>query len=535
MQYFNNLSVKKKLLLMVLLSVLSMITLTTYNSVTMYKDLVTERKDQLKEKLDVAISMMEQEYRISSSEEHRAKALNKLHKIRYGVNGYFFAIDDKNFILAGPQSWMNRDFSPFKDANGQPVLANFRKAIQGTGEGFNSYIFNNPATKKEGEKISALEYFGPWKLLIGTGIYVDDIKSTVQANAMELAAFTFFVSLLLVAFATWLTNKLLRPIHAIQLALTDVAKGDLTAVVDVDSKDELGVMASDLNHATSELRNLILSINRTLTQLDGDSDSMKELANRSTQGIQVQSSELDSVASAMEEMSSAITVVEASTQTTSENTLRSTTLVRDAETSLVKSVTKFEEINIDVNDAEENIRQLAASSDQISDVVTVINDISEQTNLLALNAAIEAARAGDAGRGFAVVAAEVRKLAHSTKESTTQINAIIETLQERAQSAARIMMRGTEKTAQSLEQVKETQDLLASLTSLIDELEQMNSEVATSTSQQVMAAQDVAKNVVNVNDVSHDNLDACQNTLALSDQIKTLSAKSRDKLARFTI
>ncbi|MFD2179301.1 methyl-accepting chemotaxis protein [Veronia pacifica] len=535
MQYINNLAVKKKLLLLVLLSVLSMVTLTSYNSMTMYHDLVAERKAQLKDKLDVAVGMLEQEYRESSSEEQREKALAKLHKIRFSDNGYFFAVDDKNIMLAGSQKWLNRDFSTFRDAANKPVLADFREAVRATGEGFSSYTFFNPATQTDSEKISALKYFSPWSIMLGTGIYVDDIVSTVWANTAELALFTFLVTALLVAIALWLTQRLLNSIGAIQVAIAGVARGDLTVQAQVMSKDELGMMANDLNDATAELKNLVLSINRTLTQLDSESDSMTELANYSTNGIQSQSQELDSVASAMEEMSSAITVVEASTQTTSENTQRSTTLVRDAERSLMKSVTKFEEINTDVNDAEENIRQLAASSDQISDVVTVINDISEQTNLLALNAAIEAARAGDAGRGFAVVAAEVRKLAHSTKESTTQINAIIETLQERAQSAARIMMRGTEKTAQSLDQVRDTQNQLASLASLIAELEQMNSEVAASTSQQVIAAQDVARNVVNVNDVSHDNLGACENTLALSDRIKSLSAKSKTKLERFTV
>ncbi|WP_235869537.1 methyl-accepting chemotaxis protein [Veronia nyctiphanis] len=260
---------------------------------------------------------------------------------------------------------------------------------------------------------------------------------------------------------------------------------------------------------------------------------MADLAGRSNHGIRNQNIELESVASSMEEMSSSITEVETSTKATAENTQRSTGLVREAGASLEKSVQKFEELNQDVNAAEENIRQLAASSDQISDVVRVINDISEQTNLLALNAAIEAARAGTAGRGFAVVADEVRKLAHSTKESTTQINAIIETLQERAQSAAKIMVRGTEKTAGSLKQVRETQEQLESLAVLVEDLEKMNDEVASSTSQQVLAAQKVAENVVNVNSVSGDNLDMCESTQALSNKIRELSTKSRTKLGRF--
>ncbi|RXJ72539.1 hypothetical protein CS022_15260 [Veronia nyctiphanis] len=535
MKWITNLSVKTKLLALVMLSVAGLAILTVDHGINAYQDLVAERKQKLKDSLDIALGMLDEEYSLSESDEQRALAVAKLGRLTYGNNGYYFAIEDTNRVLVGAKSWIGRDFSGFRDINGQHVMANMRDAIKNTGEGFTSYHFFNPASQQNAEKVSALVYYRPWNLLIGTGMYLDDIETMVWKNAISSVIVAVLISGILLACALWLTRTLLASIYSVQTALEEMAGGNLAIEAQVSSKDELGIMAEDFNRATSQLRALVESIKATLTELDNDSDNIVSLASHSNEGIHHQSIELDAVASAMEEMSCAVTIVETNTQTTSENTQRSTSLVREAEQSLADSVQQFEELNSDVHAAEENIRELAASSDQISDVVTVINTISEQTNLLALNAAIEAARAGDAGRGFAVVAAEVRKLAHSTKESTTQINAIIETVQDRAQSAAKIMTKGTNKTAQSLEQVRETQALLGSVATLIDDLDRMNCEVAASASQQAMAAKDAAKNVVTVHDVSKDNLAACEETLALSDKIKVLSSRSREELGRFTV
>ncbi|WP_235956408.1 methyl-accepting chemotaxis protein [Grimontia sedimenti] len=347
--------------------------------------------------------------------------------------------------------------------------------------------------------------------------------------------FALCVTAILVLLATMLSRMLVNSVREIQRALSVVAGGDLTARANVNSTDELGEMSRNLNTACEQLQGLLSNVDSTLLQLDCDSKTMADLANRSTDGIRNQSQELDLVASAMEEMSSAIKDVESSTLNAQESTRHSRKLVTEAEASLSASLGKFEQVNDDVIDAERSIRELAASSDQISDVVTVINDISEQTNLLALNAAIEAARAGSAGRGFAVVADEVRKLAHSTKESTTQINAIIERLQERAQVAAKIMSSGTDKTAQSLEQARLAQTQLTALSQLINELEQMNTAVAASTSQQASASQEVARSVVNVSDISHTNREASEDTLGLSDKVKSLSDTGRSQLSKFKI
>ncbi|MEZ8143974.1 hypothetical protein A1OK_07550 [Enterovibrio norvegicus FF-454] len=535
MKFVANLSVKHKLLLIVCLSVISITLLTAFQVRSLHNDLLEERKSNLKQTIDIAWQIIDNNYQKDASEKGLSNAMAALQPLRFGTDGYYFVVDNNGTMLAGAKSWIGRDFNTFRDSNRSAVLRDMRQAAQPAVGGFSSYWFAKPGSNTGIEKVSAVKRHAPWGLLIGTGIYIDDLEALVWKEASKSALLALSFTMVLILLATVLSRMLLKAIREIQRALGAVAKGDLTARADVNSGDELGEMAQNLNDACQQLQTLLSNVDTTLHELDCDSKTMEQLATRSTDGIRSQSQELDLVASAMEEMSSAIKDVESSTLTAQDSTRHSRMLVGEAEKALSTSLGKFEEVNRDVIDAERNIRELAASSDQISDVVTVINDISEQTNLLALNAAIEAARAGSAGRGFAVVADEVRKLAHSTKESTTQINAIIEKLQERAQIAAKIMSSGTDKTAQSLEQARQAQSQLSALADLINDLEQLNTAVATSTSQQASASLEVARSVVSVSDISHTNRDASEETLVLSDKVKSLSETGRNQLAKFNI
>lgn len=535
MKFVANLTVRHKLLLIVCISVISIVLLTVFQVRSLHKDLLLERKSSLMQTIELATQIVDSYYQDDPSEAGRLKAMAAIQPLTFGADGYFFAIDKKGIMLAGAKSLLGKDFNSFRDSKGNLLLRDFRRVAQPVEGGFTSYWFPKPGGKEPLEKVSAVKRYEPWGLLIGTGLYVDDLEALVWKEASQAALFALGVTSVLIMLATMLSRMLVRSVREIQRTLSIVADGDLTARANVDSTDELGEMSRNLNTACEQLQGLLSSVDATLHQLDSDSKTMADLANRSTDGIRNQSQELDLVASAMEEMSSAIKDVESSTLNAQESTRHSRKLVTEAEASLSASLGKFEQVNDDVIDAEKSIRELAASSDQISDVVTVINDISEQTNLLALNAAIEAARAGSAGRGFAVVADEVRKLAHSTKESTTQINAIIERLQERAQVAAKIMSSGTDKTAQSLEQARLAQTQLTALSQLINELEQMNTAVAASTSQQASASQEVARSVVNVSDIAHTNREASEDTLGLSGKVKSLSDTGRSQLSKFKI
>jgi len=181
------------------------------------------------------------------------------------------------------------------------------------------------------------------------------------------------------------------------------------------------------------------------------------------------------------------------------------------------------------------IADLKSETDSISSVLDVIRGIAEQTNLLALNAAIEAARAGDHGRGFAVVASEVRVLAQKTQESTGDIQQMIANLQAGSDRAARSMQDtlGTVQTGAS--NVVRAGELLARIAEGVTGISDRNMQIASATEEQSLVAEDINRNVMQINDVAIQVSAGAEQTAATSLELARLSEQQQQLVGRFTL
>jgi len=196
---------------------------------------------------------------------------------------------------------------------------------------------------------------------------------------------------------------------------------------------------------------------------------------------------------------------------------------RDAMDSLTEKVDKLAQV----------IDSLHKDSGLIGSVLAVIRSIAEQTNLLALNAAIEAARAGDEGRGFAVVADEVRSLAQRTQQSTEEIQGIIQTLQQRTQSAIAMMTDSQSAVAHASESTLHTSQTLQEITAAVDAIDQNIRRVVMAAAEQARVAHVVEEGVARANGISEDTFATVERTRTAAASILQLDGQLTRLIQQF--
>ncbi|TBU80243.1 chemotaxis protein [Pseudomonas daroniae] len=210
--------------------------------------------------------------------------------------------------------------------------------------------------------------------------------------------------------------------------IADLADGDLTVAATV-TEDFTGAIADSINYSIDQLRDLVATINLTAVQVAGAAQETQATAMHLAEASEHQAQEIAGASAAINEMAVSIDQVSANASESSAVAERSVAIANKGNEVVHNTITGMDNIREQIQDTSKRIKRLGESSQEIGDIVSLINDIADQTNILALNAAIQASMAGDAGRGFAVVADEVQRLAERSSGATKQIEALVKTIQ----------------------------------------------------------------------------------------------------------
>lgn len=210
--------------------------------------------------------------------------------------------------------------------------------------------------------------------------------------------------------------------------IADLADGDLTVAATV-TEDFTGAIADSINYSIDQLRELVATINQTALQVAGAAQETQATATHLAEASEHQAQEIAGASAAINEMAVSIDQVSANALESAAVAERSVAIANKGNEVVQNTITGMDNIREQIQDTSKRIKRLGESSQEIGDIVSLINDIADQTNILALNAAIQASMAGDAGRGFAVVADEVQRLAERSSAATKQIEALVKAIQ----------------------------------------------------------------------------------------------------------
>lgn len=332
-------------------------------------------------------------------------------------------------------------------------------------------------------------------------------------------------------------RMIIQSILALRAQLDSIAQGegDLTHRIPVETDDDLGALARSFNQVLDNLQSMIASIQTLTIELGQGADSLRQASHDNNAGVNQQTDAISMVATAINEMQSAIEEVAGNASLAADVTREAENTGNASADIIRQSSGQVRRLSAQITKAVEVIRKLSDDSDNIASVLDVIRGIAEQTNLLALNAAIEAARAGDQGRGFAVVADEVRTLAKRTQQSTEDIQGMIEALQTGVADIVSVMETGSHEATETVKLASEAEEQLNTVLEAMTRINDMNTSVASATEEQTQVVDEINRSITEINDLASESATRSRDIDGISQSLDGYARELKKQTGRFRV
>lgn len=450
------------------------------------------------------------------------KALTEMvKKIKVGESGYLMVVEDTGNVLVDAKHPSNNFKQIANIQNGK-----YRELAQQQQGVFELEI--------DGEDYLANVYTSPemgWKFVS----FMQASEVFRSANNM-IWLIVVISAVLLAIFATlavYIAKLISEPIVKVTRGLEEISAGggDLTQRLTIETKDETGKLSESFNHFLGSIAKLVREIKLSSTNVHGSADKTSELASNLNSAIKHQQQALELSSTAVNEMAATANEVASSCANAADSANNTKHSAESGQGLINQALESVSTLSVLTQQSVENVQNLGAESENITSILDVIRGIAEQTNLLALNAAIEAARAGEQGRGFAVVADEVRALSKRTYESTEEITTQLSKLRSMTQSVAADMDTSLEKSHQTVKFTEDAKAFFDKITESVDQISEMNTQIATAAEEQQVVAEDISRNVVEIKVAADDVADISEEAGDNAHKLNGLSS-DLDKLVQ---
>jgi methyl-accepting chemotaxis protein len=498
------LTVGRKIYALISLSFVGLLGIAALDSRELASSLNQQKQIELKHLGELALGIVKEEHAAAQKGEiavgdAQKRAMARLAGLRYGSNDYFWINDMLPRMVMHPikPEMVGNDLSNYKDPNGKLLFVDFVEAVKKDGAGFVAYEWPKPGFDKPQPKLSYVVGFAPWNWVIGTGVYIDDLKAQTWISTQRSLIFAGLILLFTLAVSIFVARRITAPLQRMTVTMNDLASGNLDVEVPgVGRGDEVGEMAKAVEvfksnaiarqslegeRREAETRTVAgrkADMNRMADDFEAAVGQIVDAVSSASTQLELSAGTLTSTAERAEELATTVAAAseEASTnvQSVASATEEMSSSVNEISRRVQQSAQMASEAVGQAKATNDRVGELSKAASRIGDVVELINTIAGQTNLLALNATIEAARAGEAGRGFAVVASEVKALAEQTAKATGEIGQQISGIQAATQ---------------------ESVDAIREISGTIERLSEISSTIAAAVEEQGAATQEISRNV----------------------------------------
>lgn len=449
--------------------------------------------------------------------------------IQIGKEGYVTILDANEQFVTHPT------FAAGEKGEGEWV-----GPLYAENEGSFSYEFENKGKQMDFMTNDLTQ----WKVA-GT-LYDEEITNETAGILWTTVGVILGMFLLAAVLLYFILRSIIRPLNRLTMGAERIQAGDLTEEIVVESNDEIGRVAESFNGMTVSLRSIIINLDQSIGQVAASSQelmansaqntaSSEQIAGAVQQmaaGADNSKRQLDDNAVSLQAITAGIMRIAESSTDVSELSRETAIEAEDGTAAVTHNVSQMKAIDTSVETFGAVIESLAHRSNEIGNIVDVINGIATQTNLLALNAAIEAARAGENGKGFAVVASEVRKLAEQSQDSTKQISQLIENIKQETERSVSLMKEVSAHTKAGLETTENTAARFKKIMLRTQEMTPRIEDVTATVEEIAANVEEVSASATQIAHIADENSNASKQVAATTeDQLGSMEEVSQSAKA----